>query len=413
MINRQRLELEMNTVSRYGALVPKGMTRLAFSKEEKEARDYVKSLMQQCGMHIREDAIGNIIGRLEGEDPSLSSIALGSHLDSVPFGGYYDGTLGIMCALEAIRFFQENAISHKRALELIIFSCEESSRFNMATVGSKVMSGKLGVETLKQLRDKEGISLYEAAKEFGCCVDALESAKRNKDELYCYLELHIEQGPVLSSQHIPVGIVTGIAAPFRYELTVHGKADHSGATPMNMRHDALVCASEIILGIETIASSKAGSTTVATVGFAQAIPGVLNVIPGEVKMGIDIRDIDQGNLEKADSLIKDLISQVTHKRGLTFTLKLLSKDFPTVLDSSLIELLEKEAKSLNIATLRLPSGAGHDAMHMPNIAQHTGMIFVPCKEGISHNVEEAIDMEDVYKATEVLTKSLIELMNKG
>jgi len=412
MINAQRLEHEMQMVSTFGALPSRGITRLAFSEEEAQARTYVKGLMQGIGMTIREDAIGNIYGRLEGELP-LSPVTVGSHLDSVPQGGCYDGTLGIMCGLEAMRAIKEHGIGHKRPLELIIFSCEESSRFNMATVGSKVVSGKLGLEKLKTLKDKHGVSVYDAAKAFGCDVDALEEAKLGKNALYSYIELHIEQGPVLENKGIPVGIVTGIAAPIRYELVVQGKADHSGATPMSMRQDALACAAEIILGVESIGGTKAGETTVATVGFANATPGVLNVIPGTVTLGIDIRDIDKDNLEKATTLICNMIECTVTKRGLTYTLKELTHDAPTALDKKIIDLLTEEAENLDIDALLLPSGAGHDAMHMGEVAEFTGMLFIPCKEGISHNVAEEITMEDACKATLVLAKSLITLANEG
>ena len=412
MINSERLKREMQTISTFGALPQGGMSRLAFSQEEAQARAYIKTLMQALGMNIREDAIGNILGRIEGELP-LPAIAIGSHLDSVPLGGFYDGTLGVMCGLEAIRTIKENGISHKRPLELIIFSCEESSRFNMATVGSKVMAGKLSKEALENLKDKEGVSLYEAAKAFGCAVETIESAKLPPHTFYAYLELHIEQGPVLENKGIPVGIVTGIAAPIRYELTLQGRADHSGATPMNMRSDALACAAEIILHVEKIAKEEAGETTVATVGFANATPGVLNVIPGSVRMGIDIRDIDQENLEKAALLIEKSIEEIAQKRGLIYTLKELTHDTPVSLDKKIIETLKREAHRINIPTLELPSGAGHDAMHMPYVATHTGMVFVPCKEGISHNIAEEVNMDDVICATEVITKTLITLANEG
>lgn len=412
MINKERLSEEIETISRFGALPQGGITRLAFSQEEAQARTYVKKLMEAVGMSIKEDAIGNIFGRIEGELP-LPAVAIGSHLDSVPLGGCYDGTLGVMCGLEAIRSIKEKGIAHKRPLELIIFSCEESSRFNMATVGSKVMAGKLSKEALSLLKDKEGMTLYEAAKAFGCAIENLESAKLSKDTFYAYLELHIEQGPVLENKGIPVGIVTGIAAPIRYELTLQGRADHSGATPMNMRSDALACAAEIILHVEKIAKEKAGETTVATVGFANATPGVLNVIPGSVRMGIDIRDIDAKALEKAAVLIEKGIEEIAQKRGLIYTLKELTHDTPVSLDKKIIEILEDEAKKLQIPTLKLPSGAGHDAMHMPYVSTHTGMVFVPCKEGISHNIAEEVNMDDVICATEVITKTLITLANEG
>lgn len=411
MINTKRLEKEIFEISKFGALKDRGITRLAYSVEEKQARNYLKDLMHDIGMQIREDAVGNIFGKLEGTE-SLSSVTSGSHLDSVPLGGYYDGTLGVMCALEAIRAIKEKGISHKRPLELIVFSCEESSRFNMATMGSKVISGKLNLERLKALKDRDNISIYEAAKYFGCDVDSLENAKLNKDEFYSYIELHIEQGPVLENKKIPVGIVTGIAAPIRYELVISGRADHSGATPMNMRKDALVCASKIIIGVEEIGSNQAGDTVVATVGFANATPGVLNVIPGKVTLGIDIRDINKDNLNKASELITKLIDDTVKKDNLSYELKEISRDYPTTLDQEIIEVIEEEANKLDIKSIRLPSGAGHDAMHMVNVSKYTGMIFIPCKEGISHNVAEEVNMDDVHKATIILAKSLVALANK-
>lgn len=407
MINQTRLKLQLDVVSKFGALQGGGITRLAFSNEEKEARAYVTTLMKELGMSISVDAIGNIRGRLAGEQ-NLPAVTVGSHLDSVPFGGCFDGTLGVMCGLEALTCIKENGISHTRPLELIIFSCEESSRFNMATVGSKAMSGKLNLEKLHQLKDKDGITLYEAAKVFGCDIDNLSALPSNT--FHSYLELHIEQGPVLEAKGVSVGIVTGIASPIRYELTLKGRADHSGATPMDMRKDALVGASEVILGIENIA--KLGKTTVATVGYAKATPAVLNVIAGEAILGIDIRDIDKEALLEADKRICQLIDEVCAKRGLSYELKELCRDFPTTLSPSIIELLEKEANALKIESLKLPSGAGHDAMHMDSVAKNVGMIFVPCVEGISHNVAEMIDMNDVFKATEVLAKTIIALSNE-
>ncbi len=411
MIHEKRFYEQMVKISEFGALEGGGITRLAFSKEEKDARDYVKNILKQMGADIREDNIGNIFAKFKGEDNTLSSVTAGSHLDSVPNGGCYDGTLGVMCAIEAIKSIQDSKEKFKRPLELIIFSCEESSRFNMATVGSKVISGKLDLKRLHELKDKNGISIYRAAKDFGCDVDNLKDSVLAKDEFYSYIELHIEQGPVLENNDIPIGIVLAIASPIRYKLELLGRADHSGATPMHMRKDALVCASEIILAIEKIAAKE--KTTVATVGYANATPGVLNVIPGSVTLGIDLRDIDKDILLKCDGEIRDCIEKITKKRGLEFKLEQLTKDFPTLLDQKAIKTIENEAKKLNIKTLRLPSGAGHDAMHLTSIATHTGMIFVPCKEGISHNVKEEINFEDAYKAIEVLKNSLLVLANEG
>lgn len=411
LINEQRLKCELAEISEFGKLDGGGITRLAFSVEEKNAREYLKKLMLEIDLQIEEDAIGNIYATLTGSK-DLEPVVSGSHLDSVPFGGCYDGTLGVMCALEAIRTIKENDCKHLRPIQLIVFSCEESSRFNMATLGSKVMTGKLNLNDLKRLKDKTGISVYDAAKEFGCSVDELNKAVLEENTMHSYIELHIEQGPVLENHQIPVGIVTGIASPIRYELVIKGRADHSGATPMSMRKDALVTASKIIIGVQDIAQNKGSDTVVATIGYANAVPGVLNVIPGEVKLGIDIRDIDKDSLFEVDKLVNELIKDVITEDGLTYELTQLCKDTPTKLDDKIVQLLENEANKLSIKSLIMPSGAGHDAMHMPKVSKYTGMIFVPCKEGISHNVKEEINLEDIYQATNVLANSLLTLANE-
>ncbi|AXX88240.1 zinc-dependent hydrolase, peptidase M20 family [Malaciobacter marinus] len=411
LINEQRLKSELAEISEFGKLDGGGITRLAFSIEEKNAREYLKKLMLEIDLKIEEDAIGNIYATLTGSE-NLEPVISGSHLDSVPLGGCYDGTLGVMCALEAIRTIKENDCKHLRPIQLIVFSCEESSRFNMATLGSKVITGKLNLDDLKRLKDKTGISVYDAAKDFGCSVDELNKAVLEENTMHSYIELHIEQGPVLENHQIPVGIVTGIASPIRYELVIKGRADHSGATPMSMRKDALVTASKIIIGVQDIAQNKGSDTVVATIGYANAVPGVLNVIPGEVKLGIDIRDIDKDSLFEVDKLVNELIKDVITEDGLTYELTQLCKDTPTKLDDKIVQLLENEANKLSIKSLRMPSGAGHDAMHMPKVSKYTGMIFVPCKEGISHNVKEEINLEDIYQATNVLANSLLSLANE-
>ncbi|WP_419777098.1 M20 family metallo-hydrolase [Malaciobacter marinus] len=411
LINEQRLKSELAEISEFGKLDGGGITRLAFSIEEKNAREYLKKLMLEIDLKIEEDAIGNIYATLTGSE-NLEPVISGSHLDSVPLGGCYDGTLGVMCALEAIRTIKENDCKHLRPIQLIVFSCEESSRFNMATLGSKVITGKLNLDDLKRLKDKTGISVYDAAKDFGCSVDELNKAVLEENTMHSYIELHIEQGPVLENHQIPVGIVTGIASPIRYELVIKGRADHSGATPMSMRKDALVTASKIIIGVQDIAQNKGSDTVVATIGYANAVPGVLNVIPGEVKLGIDIRDIDKDSLFEVDKLVNELIKDVITEDGLTYELTQLCKDTPTKLDDKIVQLLENEANKLSIKSLRMPSGAGHDAMHMPKVSKYTGMIFVPCKEGISHNVKEEINLEDIYQATNVLANSLLTLANE-
>lgn len=328
----------------------------------------------------------------------------------MPQGGFYDGTLGVMAALEAIRAVRDSGEELARPLELIVFVCEESSRFKMATVGSKIISGKLSQKRLGELKDKDGISLFDAMQAFGLNPANLKSCVLPKSSFHSYIELHIEQGPVLQRRGIPIGIVTGIAAPVRYELRIEGRADHSGATPMDMRCDALACASEIILSAERIA--KEGKTTVATTGYANAIPGVLNVIPGSCTLGLDIRDIDEDALRAADDKICTAIDEICARRGCRFELKNLIKDRPVKLNGEMIALLESCAGELKIPSLRLPSGAGHDAMNMTELADRVGMLFVPCKDGISHNVNESINWHDAFATTKVLAAAMLSLAKK-
>ena len=410
-INIQRLKSEFEQISRFGALAGGGLTRLAFSREDKEARDFLILLLQKENFKIKIDDTGNIFAKFSGvNNPDLPPVSAGSHIDSVPQGGFYDGTLGVMAALEAIRTVRDSGEKLARPLELIVFVCEESSRFKMATVGSKIISGKLSRQRLGELKDKDGISLFDAMQSFGLNPANLKSCILPKSSFHSYIELHIEQGPVLQRCGIPVGIVTGIAAPVRYELRIEGRADHSGATPMDMRCDALACASEIVLSAERIA--KESKTTVATTGYANAIPGVLNVIPGSCTLGLDIRDIDEDALRAADDKICAAIDEICARRGCRFELKNLIKDRPVKLSEEMIDLLESCAGELKIPSLRLPSGAGHDAMNMTELADRVGMLFVPCKDGISHNVNESINWHDAFAATKVLAAAMLSLAKK-
>ena len=410
MINRERLIKSIEDISKFGALEGGGITRLAFSKEEKAARKHLLELAGKLGLSHKEDGFGNIFLTLKGEDSTLPSIATGSHLDSVPNGGCYDGALGVMCGLEAIASIKESGKKPLRDLTLIVFSAEESSRFKMATMGSKLIAGKLDEKRLKELKDEDDISAYEAAKEFGCDVLKLDRIKLANNTFGAYIELHIEQGPVLERLCIPVGLVSGIAAPVRFELTIEGRADHSGATPMNMRKDALLMASRIIIALENIAKQR--KNTVATVGYVKAKPGVLNVIAGSVTMGVDIRDISKEELESVDKEAREMIDELCKKEGFGYSIRELVKDTPVKLSDNIIELAKNEAKKLDIKTHKMPSGAGHDAMNMVGIAKDVGMLFIPCKNGISHNTKEQINYDDAATASNLLAHMLLSLASR-
>lgn len=411
MINSKRFEANFNAISEFGALKGGGLTRLAFSKEDLEARKFLINLIEKNGFKLKIDNVGNIYAIYDdGCEADAKPVCVGSHIDSVPNGGFYDGTLGVMAGLEALTAIKEAGIKLKRPLWLINFSCEESSRFKTATIGSKIISGKLGLQRLHELKDEDGISLFEAMSAAGFKPQNLDEAILKENSLHAYLELHIEQGPVLERSAISVGVVSGIAAPIRFEITIQGKADHSGATPMNMRSDALLAASHIIIAANKFAKSK--KTAVATVGYVHAKPGVLNVVPGEARLGVDLRDIDKKSLDELNLELRNFVGELSRELKFSYEIRELSSDEPVKLSKHAINLLEDEAKKLGIKTLTLPSGAGHDAMNLIKLANSVGMLFIPCIDGISHNTKEAINFKDAVSATKILTNALIRLSNE-
>lgn len=411
MINSKRFEANFNAISEFGALKGGGLTRLAFSKEDLEARKFLINLIEKNGFKLKIDNVGNIYAIYdEGCEADAKPVCVGSHIDSVPNGGFFDGTLGVMAGLEALSSIKEAGIKLKRPLWLINFCCEESSRFKTATIGSKIISGKLSQQRLHELKDEDGISLFEAMSAAGFKPQNLDEAILKENSLHAYLELHIEQGPVLERSAISVGVVSGIAAPIRFEITIQGKADHSGATPMNMRSDALLAASHIIIAANKFAKSK--KTAVATVGYVHAKPGVLNVVPGEARLGVDLRDIDKASLEELNLELRNFVGELSRELKFSYDIRELSSDEPVKLSEHAINLLEDEAKKLGIKTLTLPSGAGHDAMNLIKLASSVGMLFIPCVDGISHNTKEAINFDDAVFATKILTNALIRLSDE-
>jgi len=409
-VKAERIQYDLENLSSFGGLEGGGISRLAFTSADREARDYLRDSLALQGLGTVQDAMGNMRARRHGTR-DLAPVMIGSHLDSVPSGGCYDGAVGIVAALEVIRVLDDLGIETRRPIEVINFSAEESSRFGASTLGSKAMTGHLSQEHLHMYKDKDGVSLYEAMKPFGLNPDGLESVRIQPGDVYAFIEMHIEQGRVLESFGIPLGIVTSIAAPTRIRVFVIGRADHSGATPMDLRADALTAASEIILGVERIASVEAGPHTVGTVGYANAQPGVLNVIPGKVELGIDIRDIDKDSKDLAVRKIISLLEYVGNNRGVKVDYRILADETPVTLSGKIIGALEEAAQALGYPYRLMPSGAGHDAMYMAEVAE-TGMIFVPSREGISHNVAEYTAVEDIARGAELLLEAVLHLANE-
>ena len=399
MIQKERLQKDFDAMAQLTGF-GEGVNRLAFTDEDWEGRQYIIDRMTDAGLDVEIDGFGNVIGYKVGTNPDLPIIMVGSHTDSVPNGGNYDGVAGVLSAIEVVRSIIDDGFEHEHTIAVVDFMCEESSRFGAATLGSKAMRGKLTLNDLHRLADKQGISLYDALKNRGLYPDAIESMAYNRP-VKAFIEIHIEQGKVLEHEQKQIGIVSGIAAPERFYVTIRGNADHSGATPMNVRHDALCGASKIILGIEEVTLMQEEPPVVGTVGIAEVVPGAMNVIPGSVKLGVDIRSISKVARDSVVFLIKELIDVIAEKRGLSYTIEPIAQDHPVAMHPVMIREIEEAVKSVGVDYMTMPSGAGHDAMHWTEVAP-TGMIFIPCRDGISHNPAEFAAMDDIVVGAEVL-----------
>lgn len=406
MIQRERLVKDFEAMAQLTA-PGEGINRLAFTDADWAGRQYIIDRMTDAGLSVEIDDFGNVIGYKIGKKPDLPAVMVGSHTDSVPNGGNYDGVVGVLSAIEVIRSMIDDGYEHDHTIAVVSFMCEESGRFGNATLGSKAMRGELTLQDLHHLVDKQGISLYEALKDRNLNPDGIETMAY-KRPVKSFTEIHIEQGKVLEHEQKTIGIVTGIAAPERFYVTIRGNADHSGATPMNLRHDALCGASKIILGIEEIASMQEEPPVVGTVGVVEVMPGAMNVIPGAVKLGVDIRSISKVARNSVVTLVKEFIDITAEKRGLSYTIETIAQDHPVEMHPAMIREIEEAVKSVDVEYMIMPSGAGHDAMHWAE-AVPTGMIFIPCRDGISHNPAEFAEMDDIVTGAEVLDKVLRKL----
>ena len=406
MIQRERLVKDFEVMVQLTA-PGEGINRLAFTDADWAGRQYIIDRMTDAGLSVEIDDFGNVIGYKIGKKPDLPVVMVGSHTDSVPNGGNYDGVVGVLSAIEVIRGMTDDGYEHDHTIAVVSFMCEESGRFGNATLGSKAMRGELTVQDLHRLVDKQGISLYEALKGRHLNPDGIEEMAY-KRPVKSFTEIHIEQGKVLEHEQKTIGIVTGIAAPERFYVTIRGNADHSGATPMNLRHDALCGASKIILGIEEIASMQEEPPVVGTVGVVEVTPGAMNVIPGAVKLGVDIRSISKAARNSVVTLVKEFIDITAEKRGLSYTIETIAQDHPVEMHPAMIREIEEAAKSVGVEYMTMPSGAGHDAMHWAEVVP-TGMIFIPCRDGISHNPAEFAEMDDIVTGAAVLDKVLRKL----
>ena len=385
----------------------RGITRLAFTEEDSKAQQYIINLMEQAGLVVRRDQIGNIIGRLEGQDKTLPAVLTGSHLDTVPQGGKFDGVVGVVGGLAAIKRLQSRGqLNH--SIELIVFFGEESSRFGFSTMGSKAMAGLANIYAWSRAKDQNGTSLAEELSLHQLDINKIGEAVRKEEEIKAFVELHIEQGRILEKAGNAIGIVKTIAAPTRLKITVEGMAAHSGSTPMDERHDALVSAAMIVLAIQEIALDQSNRGTVATVGALTVHPGSINVVPGLVEMLVDLRGVNQESIVECLQDIKDEVSMITEKQDTSVSIEMISSEKPAEMNLEICKLIEKSCTDIGVSYKSMHSGSGHDAMNMSRIAP-TGLIFIPSQNGISHNPDEYTDYNDIMVGIDVLTETLYQL----
>lgn len=384
-----------------------GINRLAYTDTERNARNLLMEQFEHAGLTVRTDDAGNAIARREGTSPDLPVVATGSHIDSVYAAGEFDGTAGVLVALEVMRSLADEGVETEHPLEVIIFACEESARFGASTLGSKAMTGRLDPVYTRSLTDKNGVTLMQAFEENGLDLEEVHLAERFPDEFKAFVELHVEQGPVLERQEAAIGIVSAIAAPIRFHVHVGGTADHSGTTPMDYRHDALLGGAEIALAVERAALAELEHGTVGTVGVFSVQPGAMNVVPGAADLYVDIRGTSRESRNRVVDAIEKTVNEAANARGLDIWMDEMSRDEPVKMDGTIVAELKGICEERGVAWLDMPSGAGHDSMNMATLCP-TGMIFVPSKDGISHNPEEYTSMEQLMEGAEVLRAFMLK-----
>jgi len=400
-INGDRLWQSLMDMAQLGATEKGGVRRLALSDIDREARNLLSSWCQDLQMEIRYDAMGNQFARYPSAQSDAHPILLGSHLDSQPTGGKYDGALGVLTALEVIRTLKEAEVALHHPLELVNWTNEEGARFAPAMIGSGVFAGAFELEMAHNIRDHEGINIKEALMKIDCIGATMDP----QPEYHASLELHIEQGPVLESEGISVGVVTGVQGARWYECKVYGQAAHAGTTPMDLRVDPIPITTDLLQDTYRLVLQDAEAKI--TVGTLHAVPGAINTVPELVTFSVDVR---HPNSDKLSGLHAKLEGLIDHYRGRGANIELIEVWYspPIAFDPACIDAVDLACTDLNLEALRMMSGAGHDSVYINRVVP-AGMIFIPCKDGLSHNEAESIKKEDAIAGANVLLHSVLHL----
>jgi ureidoglycolate amidohydrolase len=406
-MDRDRLLSEIETLASFSDAEAPAVTRVVFTPADLKARAWLKTRCEDAGLMVRHDAIGNTFARWIGSEPAASVVGTGSHIDAIPNAGKYDGVVGVLGGLEAIRTLRQSGFRPRHSIELLVFTSEEPTRFGIGCLGSRLLSGTLTADGARRLTDRDGASIDEVrvAAGFGY---KLEDVKLPSGYYKAFLELHIEQGPLLERQHIPLGIVTKIAAPATIRVAIEGAGGHAGAVLMPDRRDALCAAAELILAIEKAARTSGAIDTVATVGICEVFPGAVNSIPSRVRLSVDVRDTD---LERRDAVIREIESAgqgISATRQVSIHTELLNADPPADCAPAIVEALSASCRQYGLSFLPMVSRAYHDTLFMARIAP-VAILFIPCRNGYSHRPDEYASPDDMARGVLVLANTLATL----
>jgi len=398
---------ELETLSAFSDVPAPAVSRVVFSPHDMQARAWLKGLCKEAGLTVREDAIGNLFARWEGTEAGASPVGTGSHTDAIPYSGRYDGTVGVLGGLEAIRTLQRAGVKLRRPLELLMFTSEEPTRWGIGCLGSRLLAGAISLEKVAGLRDGEKQSVEEVRSRVGFAGD-LAKTKLPENYYSAFVELHIEQGPLLEAEKIAIGVVKAIAAPSSLRIKLDGEGGHAGAVLMPVRHDALCAAAEITLLVENAARNSGGADSVGTTGVLRVHPGAINSIPSKCELEIDIRDIV---LERRDAMVAKVkagTEEICARRGVKFTIEMINADPPCTCDPAIVSAAIAASEAIGVKPKVMVSRAYHDSLFMSRLCP-TGMIFIPCLKGVSHRPDEYSSPEEIRRGVEVLARTMATL----
>ena len=407
VINQDRLNSEIEALAAFSDAEPPAVTRVVFTPTDLKARAWIRERCEDAGLAVRQDAIGNTFARWVGADPEAPLVGTGSHIDAIPNAGKYDGVVGVLGGLEAIRALQDAGFRSKHSIELLIFTSEEPTRFGIGCLGSRLLAGTLSADAARKLTDNDGASIENVRRKAGF-TGGLEEVRLPSGYYKAFVELHIEQGPLLEREQKPLGVVERIAAPASMRVLIEGAGGHAGGVLMPDRRDALCAAAEVILAIEQAARSSGVVDTVATVGICDVFPGAVNSIPATVRLSVDIRDTDLQRRDRVMKTLDEVCRAVSAKRQVSIHSDLVNADVPADCAPAIAATLALTCEKHGFSFLRMTSRAYHDSLFISRIAP-VAMLFIPCRNGYSHRSDEYASPEDIARGTLVLAETLAAL----